>query len=124
MNERHFARRIAETLNFSLRNIEQDKLERLRAARHRALEAASEPRYALGLAWLGSLGGGHGSFSHAQFWLPIAALLLVLFGTAAWNYSQRNEVEDIDAALLAGDLPIPAYIDHGFDAWLEHSWQL
>ena len=31
------------------------------------------------------------------------------------------EIEEIDAAVLTGDLPLDAYLDKGFDAWLKPS---
>jgi hypothetical protein len=32
-----------------------------------------------------------------------------------------DEAEEIDSALLTSELPINAYLDQGFDAWLKRS---
>ncbi len=34
---------------------------------------------------------------------------------------QMNELEDVDSALLADDLPLDAYTDQGFAAWLDQN---
>jgi hypothetical protein len=37
-----------------------------------------------------------------------------------WQQTQRlAEIEEIDAELLTDDLPIDAYLDRGFEAWLK-----
>ena len=42
----------------------------------------------------------------------------------AEDFERAAELEEIDSALLADDLPINAYLDKGFQAWLsEHSSQ-
>ena len=48
------------------------------------------------------------------------ALLLAL---GYWQYLEQQgaDLGDIDAALLADDLPVNAYLDHRFDAWLKRS---
>ena len=55
--------------------------------------------------------------------LGFAAMLALLLGVSmayVWNgYSQASENEEIDSALLADDLPPSAYLDKGFQAWLE-----
>jgi hypothetical protein len=61
-----------------------------------------------------------------RWWVPAAAVALAV---AALVYMQtmnqqsmfvpNHEVGAVDAGLLADDLPIGAYLDKGFDAWLE-----
>ena len=47
-------------------------------------------------------------------------LLLCLAFAAFWVADQRvTELGDIDSALLADDLPISAFTDKGFNAWLK-----
>ena len=54
--------------------------------------------------------------------LPLIALLLALAGTAYWQILQQDDNNDeIDSLLLSDDLPINAYLDKGFDAWLKRS---
>lgn len=60
-------------------------------------------------AWLGRMGLA----------LPLAALVFGLF--AIYQFEQQQQIMDsasIDAEVLTDDLPISAYLDHGFDAFL------
>lgn len=53
---------------------------------------------------------------------PLALLLAGLVGIAYWEDMQRTaELADIDAAMLSDDLPLNAYLDHGFNAYLSHA---
>ncbi|MCS0465728.1 DUF3619 family protein, partial [Burkholderia mallei] len=57
----------------------------------------------------------------ARAW-PLALLLARLIGIAYWEDMQRTaELADIDAAMLSDDLPLTAYLDHGFNAYLSHT---
>ncbi|MHA7166181.1 DUF3619 family protein, partial [Burkholderia pseudomallei] len=57
----------------------------------------------------------------ARAW-PLALLLAGLIGIAYWEDMQRTaELADIDAAMLSDDLPLTAYLDHGFNAYLSHT---
>lgn len=48
------------------------------------------------------------------------ALSLGAVGTYYWNgLEQAQEHEEIDSALLADELPPSAYLDSGFQAWLD-----
>jgi hypothetical protein len=52
---------------------------------------------------------------------PVAAVVVAgLAGLLYWQTSSHHE-EELDAGLLAGELPIHAYTDPGFDAWLRHT---
>ena len=54
----------------------------------------------------------------------MAVLILGLIAINQWRDSQvAAEIEEIDAAVLTGDLPLDAYLDKGFDAWLRRSSQ-
>ena len=47
-------------------------------------------------------------------------MVLSVTGIYTWQQSQRlAEIEEIDAELLTDDLPIDAYLDRGFEAWLK-----
>ena len=57
-----------------------------------------------------------------RYVLPLAALVLGLVGVVyVHNGSVPSEIADIDAGLLTDELPINAYLDQGFDAWLKRS---
>ena len=51
--------------------------------------------------------------------------LALVAGVTSYAYWQADrsiaELEVIDSALLADDLPIAAFTDRGFDAWLKSS---
>jgi hypothetical protein len=120
MNEPQFGDKVSHLLNQGLR-LDAHKLERLRAARERAL-ARQRPEPAPVLAWadnvIGHLGGWSG-FS-LRLLAPVAALAIGLSAIYSWQQNQRiAEVEEIDAALLTDDLPIDAYLDRGFQNWLK-----
>ena len=124
MNEQQFGYRIKQGLNQGL-TLNAAALSRLTAAREMALEhqRASAPLHVL--AWAHN-GAGLSSRSMAPR-LLLSGLLLVL-GLLATNYwyqaqqaQQAEETLEIDAAVLTGDLPIDAYMDKGFDAWLKSS---
>lgn len=122
MNESEFARKIREHLNFGARRLDRDVAVGLETARRRALEQMPMEH---AHAWATAGGRGtHGGHGHPlRRWLPLAMLLVVLGGVLYWQQMQMQQDEDIDAALLADDLPVDAYLDHGFHAWLERSSQ-
>jgi hypothetical protein len=126
MNEIQLANRLRRSLNEGLAlRLEPRVAQRLQAAREQALThqraEASAPSFVLA----GSAGFAR---SHNEgFWpnslraLAAAALLAVgLFSVYSWQQAhQIAELEEVDAQLLADDLPIDAYLDQGFKAWLK-----
>jgi hypothetical protein len=48
------------------------------------------------------------------------AALLALGITAYWQ-DRLHDADDVDAFLLASDLPVQAFIDKDFEAWLKGS---
>jgi hypothetical protein len=57
----------------------------------------------------------------ARAW-PIIALVIGVGVAAYWENVQRAaELADIDAAMLTDDLPLTAYLDHGFNAYLSRT---
>jgi hypothetical protein len=120
MNELQFGDRVRSVLNQGAQ-LERGVAERLRAARERALERRRHEREPA-LAWadnvLGRFGGA-GGFS-LRLLLPAALLVAGLFAIYSWQQEQRvADLEEIDARLLADELPIDAYLDRGFEAWLK-----
>ena len=126
MNDREFelARGIAQQLDRGLDTIEPLALARLRSAREIAV-ASLERRPALALAPATGPGARSGAahYFNPRYVLPAIALLLAIMGTVYWQAQQNDDVMDIDAKLLSGDLPIDAYLDKGLDTWLKRTSQ-
>jgi hypothetical protein len=122
MNESKFGHQIKKQLDRSL-DLDPPTLNRLRVAREQALahQRMSEPVFVLACAdaIVGRLAGNPASASIA---LAGAALILALVGIQYWQQTPTvEEIEEIDAAILTGDLPINAYLDKSFDTWLKRS---
>jgi len=126
-NEELFARQICRVLDQGTRDLDASIAERLRAAREGALQqraVAVEPAASVTIVGTGGTaawGSGHDPESHPfRTLLAILALLLGVSLAYFWNgFDQATENEEIDSALLADDLPPDAYLDQGFQAWLE-----
>lgn len=122
MNEEHFAYKIRQHLNRGAQELAPATLARLELARQQALgrQKVAQPQSVLAAA---------GSFVLHQvehFRLKHVLLaLLVAAGVAGYAYwsaeTHIEELEAIDSALLADDLPIAAFTDRGFAAWLRSS---
>lgn len=120
MNEQHFAYKIRQHLNRGLHVLQPETTDRLAAARGRAL---AHQKQLVGQTLLASVGG----FVQSQFdnlrlkqALSALALLLCVVSSAYWIADQRvTELGELDSALLADELPISAFTDQGFDAWLK-----
>jgi hypothetical protein len=122
MNELQFGSRIRQALNRRALDIAPATLERLRAARVQALavQKAEQTDHVLALAD-GPLrdAGGLGRFS-VRWLVPAAVLVTGLSTIYVWQQTFRVvEVEEVDTRLLTDDLPIDAYLDRGFQAWLK-----
>ena len=128
MSEQQFGSRIRQALNQGAR-LDTRILERLRAAREMALErgrSAQAGAAAPELDWstvseTGVLSrfGGFGGFS-LRILLPVALMVVGVIGIYTSQQAQQAaDVEQLDAQLLTDDLPIDAYLDRGFEAWLK-----
>ena len=120
MNEPQFGNRIRQLLNQGTPP-DASVSAKLRAARERALER-QKPEAASGLVWAGGVLGRLGGFSGLSLRLivPLIALAIGLAAVYTWEQKQRAaEVEELDAQVLTGELPIDAYLDRGFEAWLK-----
>jgi hypothetical protein len=123
MKEQHFGYRIKRTLNQGL-SLDPAVLDRLKAARETALgrQRAEEP--SLLFAWATQVAGPGRSPRSLVSTLLLSAVLLVagLLLVDYWNQAQTaQEIVEIDSAVLMGELPLDAYLDTGFDAWLKRS---
>ena len=120
MNEIQFGNKIRQILNGGLQ-LDEAKAARLAAARKLALER-QRPEPAPALAWADNVIGRFGGWSGVSLRLvaPVVALAIGIAAVYTWQQNQRAaEVEEIDALLLTGDLPIDAYLDRGFQNWLK-----
>jgi len=125
MNEQQIAYRIKQLLNRGL-DLDAGKLARLKESRERALARQHAESRVPVLAWashaIGRSGGPCALIP--RLLLPMAVLILGLIAINQWRDTQvAAEIEEIDAAVLTGDLPLDAYLDKGFDAWLKRSSQ-
>ena len=127
MNEPELASKIVQRLNQGLGTIKQGTLYQLQSARQAALDRYREaPQPVFGLAWAGDLAFRVSQNRHvnARSMLALGLLVLSLMGVTYWQIVlQANDIAEIDASLLADDLPINAYLDSNFEAWLKRSSQ-
>jgi hypothetical protein len=125
--ELNFAYKVRNALNENIDNIPASTSERLASARKLALSRkkndAPLPAWLPQRAVAGDVGGW---FDRPLFWLgrmglalPAVVLVAGLTGIVEFEQQQRiSETAEIDAAVLADELPLSAYIDHGFNAYL------
>ena len=126
--EARFGVRVASMLGERAQATAPDITERLRFAREQALlrgQAARRAATAPAAVVVGR-GGSATLASHLGWWvklgsaMPLALLVVGLMGIA--HVHDRNQiaaVAEVDAALLADDLPPAAYTDPGFAEYLK-----
>lgn len=121
----NLAYKLRHALNENLESLPASTTERLAAARKLALsrkKADTAPVVGRGIRRLfdvdlGFSGTGLGRLGVA---LPLLALVVGLGGLYQHEQEQRmDELAELDAAVLADELPLTAYLDHGFNAYLE-----
>jgi hypothetical protein len=126
--EARFGVRVASMLGERAQATAPDISERLRFAREQALTRAQAARRAATApaAVVVGRGGSATLASHLGWWfklgsaMPLALLVVGLMGIA--HVHERNQiaaVAEVDAALLADDLPPAAYTDPGFAEYLK-----
>lgn len=122
--EQDTAKKMVEVLNYGASELDKGTTEKLAAARQQALKAMAQRAY-VSHAETSIAGIGRYIVEHMhgpRAWMPMALILaaaLLLFIVAQQNSS--TEPVEADALLLASDLPPEAYVDKGFDAWLQNS---
>ncbi|QBQ98055.1 MULTISPECIES: DUF3619 family protein [Paraburkholderia] len=133
-----FVQAMRRALDESAASLPAATTDRLAAARKAALghKKAEQPVFvrvpSFAAAGVGTLpGAAQGGLKAprrrsalARFALawPLAALVAGLFAIAYFEDQQRTaELADIDAAMLSDDLPLTAYLDHGFNAYLSRA---
>lgn len=120
MNEElQFAHKIRHVLYQGTDTLDSKVAARLHAARTAALGHQRQPAALLSLAGLGHLTT---DFFRSSFAPTVLAFALVIGAAGALyvdDVMQADETEEIDSALLSDELPINAYLDDGFQAWVD-----
>jgi hypothetical protein len=122
----NLAYKLRHALNENLESLPASTTDRLAAARKLALsrkkaDAPVASRRKAGWALFDVdfrfSGMGLGRLGVA---IPLLALVAGLGGLYQYEQQQRiDELAELDAAMLADELPLTAYLDHGFNAYLE-----
>ncbi|MFC0350738.1 DUF3619 family protein [Undibacterium danionis] len=121
-----FAYKVRRAMTESSENLPEATLERLATARQLALSRQKQAEPSRALAFGGVLAGSNGvSFSQKNWvkkmWLalPLLVLMVGLYGIYEYEQEQQiNDLAEIDAAVLVDELPPDAYLDNGFNAYL------
>jgi hypothetical protein len=126
MNDQEIAKKITSYLDRGTAGLKAGTAYKLQRARQHALARLSVPQHAAEFALAGAggatFGGGRRFFADARIWI---GLLLLVGGILSYQYwqaaQQARDIEETDAAILSSELPIEAYLDRGFQAWLKRS---
>jgi hypothetical protein len=130
MNTReiNFAYKVRHALNENLDNLPPSTADRLANARKLALSRKKKfsplraivPQAILaGQAGTGFLGSRLSWLARMGIAVPLVVLVVGL--TGMYQYEQKRRIADtaeIDAEVLSDELPLSAYLDHGFNAFL------
>ena len=124
-NEREFGYKVRAALNESINDLPAQSTQRLASARKLALSRKKSPS---GLALLQTRFATHAGhfFSDPFAWLarigvtiPVIVLVVGLIGIYEAEEARRiSEIAEMDAAVLSDELPLSAYTDDGFNAFL------
>lgn len=125
--QERFGLRVAARLSESTDALPSDISERLRVARMQALQTHKQIQTRTAsqtvLSGGGSLSLGQGDGGWGFRIASAVPLLALLIGLVALNIqisdNRANEVAEVDAALLTGDLPPTAFTDPGFLQFLK-----
>jgi len=125
--ELEFAYKVRRVLDEGIDVIPKHTVNRLAAARQMAI-AHKKPEsvsYATvpvpRLAEIFSTGLDNSRNWLVRMGIAIPMLVLVLGSIGIYHYGQERRIDklaELDAAVLADELPIDAYLDHGFDSYL------
>jgi hypothetical protein len=129
----NFAYRVRHALNEKLDDLPASTTDRLAAARKAAMarKKAHVP-VRVTQAELAGAGNHPAGFLSSPFsWLgrmrvAVPMLILVAGMVGVYQYEEQQriaELAELDAAVLSDELPLSAYLDHGFNAYLENREQ-
>jgi hypothetical protein len=124
----NFAYKVRHALNENLDNLPVSTADRLASARKAAItrKKAHAPAKLAKRALAGHIGSffTFSSLGRAGVVVPLLALVAGL--TGVYQYEQEKhiaEIAELDAAVLSDELPLTAYLDHGFNAYLAQRGQ-
>ncbi|MBC7859428.1 MAG: DUF3619 family protein [Burkholderiaceae bacterium] len=121
----NFAYKVRHALNEQLDHLPPSTTERLAKARAAAV-ARKKAHAPVAVAQRVVAGQVGRFFSERMSWLgrmsvavPLLVLAAGLVGVYEFEEEQRiAELAELDAAMLSDELPLSAYLDHGFNAYL------
>lgn len=127
-DDTNFAYKVRHALNEHLDALPPETTSRLAMARQMALsrKKAQAPVTVSQRALAGHFGAffSFSSLSRAGVVIPLLALVAGLAGVYQFEQEQRiAEIAELDAAVLSDELPLTAYLDHGFNAYLAQRGQ-
>lgn len=127
--ELEFAYRVKRALDANLENLPETTTQSLSEARRVALarkKRSAAPLRAIAPQMVLSSHTGGSLLPPSWAWLgrvgvaiPLLAGVLLFAGLYQHEYKQRiSDLAEIDAGVLSDELPLSAYLDHGFNAFL------
>jgi hypothetical protein len=124
----NFAYKVRHALNEHLDQLPPSATERLAAARKLAVsrKKAHAPVRVAQRQLAGNVGAFFSSsmFGKMAVIVPLLALVVGLAGIYEYEEQQRiAELAELDAAVLSDELPLTAYLDQGFNAYLAQRGQ-
>lgn len=129
-NELNFAYKVRHALNENVDNMPASTVERLANARSIALSRKRKDAPLRAVMPQPALAQGRGGIFNSQggpltWWgrmglaVPAIVVAFGLFSIFQGEQQRRiSETAEIDAAVLSDELPLSAYLDHGFNAYL------
>ncbi len=124
----NLAYKVRHALNANLDNLPASTADRLASARKLAMsrKKAHAPVQVAQRNFAGNIGSffSFSSLGRAGAVIPLLALVAGLAGVYQYEQQQRiAELAELDAAVLSDELPLTAYLDHGFNAYLAQRGQ-
>lgn len=126
-SELNFAYKVRHALNENLDNLPASSVSKLASARNVALSRKKPNGLVRAAVTTTAWAGQVGHFFNEPMSLlgrlgiaaPLLAGLIVFVGLYQFEQQQRiSEMAEIDVAVLSDDLPLTAYLDNGFSAYL------
>jgi hypothetical protein len=125
--EREFTLKLRHALDESAARLPAFTRDKLAAARHTALarkksKPQATPAFAYAALHIPAFEQRVSPLRQLARVLPLVALIVGIVAVAYWEDAQHaTELAEIDAAMLSDDLPLNAYLDHGFNAYLSRA---